>query len=363
MLAALYDLGAHDRLLALADDALALKEQLGDVYGAAIVRHTQGLAAAALGEFDLARDRLSAALRDFEAVQDRRTAGLARNVLGLVAESEGRLEEAQQDFEAALASAQAVGAASEAAYAQHDLGALLLRLNDHHVAIPLLEAARAKWRELGNDLLRLKSEASLGLALLANDDQSTARELAEENWQAFQRGGLSGEQLQSWLWALQQLFDRLNQPERATSVLRAAYAELQRQGAAISDDHLRRQFFHRVPLNRSIVEAYDRLNQRQRRLTVTLARAAVPLGRKLTDRDVVEIEWTIAAPEDDAIADPIDRRRHILSRLIAEARSAGAAPTDDDLARALDVSRRTVMRDIDALAQSGVKLPTRRRKS
>jgi hypothetical protein len=100
----------------------------------------------------------------------------------------------------------------------------------------------------------------------------------------------------------------------------------------------------------------------QRRFTITLVRADVPLGRKLTDRDCVTIEWTIAAPEDDALTDPIDRRRHILSRLIAEARSAGAAPTDDDLARALDVSRRTILRDIDALAQSGVKLPTRRRK-
>jgi DNA-binding SARP family transcriptional activator len=362
LLAALYELGAYDRLLALADEALALKEKLSDRHGAAIVRHQHGLAAYALGDFDLARQRLIVALQDFEVVQDRRSAGLARNVLGLVAESEGRLEEAQQDFEAALASAQAIGATTEAAYAQHDLGALLLRLGEHDAGIPLLQAARAKWRELGNDLLRLKSEAYLGLALLANGDRSTARELAEENWQAFQRGGLSGEQPQSWLWALYQLLDRLNQSERAAAVLRAAYAELQRQGAAISDDHLRQQFFQRVLLNRSIVAAYDQLNQRQRRFTVTLARADAPLGRRLTDRDVVTIEWTIAAPEDEAIADPIDRRRRILSRLIAEARSAGAAPTDHDLARALDVSRRTIMRDIEALAQSGVKLPTRRRK-
>jgi tetratricopeptide (TPR) repeat protein len=186
LLATLYELGAYDRLLALADEALALKEKLGDRHGAAIVRDQHGLAAYA------------------------------------------------------LASAQVVGAAAEAAYAQHDLGALLLRLNDHTAAIPLLEAARAKWRELGNDLLRLKSEAYLGLARLKNDEPSTARELAEENWQAFQRGGLSGEQPQSWLWTLYQLLDRLNQPERAAAVLRAAFTELQRQGAAISDDHLRR---------------------------------------------------------------------------------------------------------------------------
>jgi DNA-binding SARP family transcriptional activator len=362
LLATLYELGAYDRLLALADESLALKEKLGDRHGAAIVRHQHGLAAYALGDFDLARQRLIVALQDFEAVQDRRSAGLARNVLGLVAESEDCLEEARQDFEAALASAEAVSATSEAAYAQHDLGALLLRLNDPQTAMQSLEAARAKWRDLGNDLLRYKSEAYLGLALLATGDRSAVRELAEENWQAFQRGGLGGEQPQAWLWALQQLLKQLGQHEQAIAVLRAAYAELQRQGEAITASHLRQQFFNRVPLNRAIVEAYDHLNQLQRRLSVTLVRIDVPLGRRLTDRDYVTIEWTIAAPEDDALTDPIDRRRHILSRLIAEARSANAAPTDDDLARALDVSRRTILRDIAALSRSGVILPTRRRK-
>ena len=362
LLATLYELGAYDRLLTLADNALALKKKLGDRHGAAIVRHTQGLAASALGDFDFARDRLKAALQDFEAVQDRRTAGLARNVLGLVAESEGRLEEARQDFEVALASAQAVRATAEAAYAQHDLGALLLRLTDAQAAIPLLEAARAKWRESSNDLLRLKSEAFLGLARLQLNERSAAQELAEEHWLAFQRGDIHGEQPQGWLWAMHQLLSQLQRSERASAVLHAAYAEVQRQSEAITDDRLRRQFFSQVPLNRSIIEAHDRFTRTQRRLRVKLVGADVPLGRRLSDRDYVTIEWSIAAPDDDALADPIERRRHILKRLIAEARSANAAPTDADLARALGVSRRTIMRDIAALNQSGMQLPTRRRK-
>ncbi|MBI5567104.1 MAG: tetratricopeptide repeat protein [Chloroflexi bacterium] len=362
LLSSCYDLGAWDRLLGLAEETQALAEALHRKESIALVRHLQGLACFALGDFEAARRCLADAIRLYNEIGDRVTAGLARNAIGLVAEAEDDVAGAQREYEAALAAAVDLNATTEAAYAQHDLGALLLRLNHHTAAIPLLDAARAKWRELGNDLLRLKSEAYLGLALLANGDRSTARELAEENWQALQRGGLSGEQPQSWLWALQRLLAQLNQSEQATAVLRAAYAELQRQGEAIADDRLRQQFFNRVPLNRSIVAAYDQLNRRQRRFTIALVRADVPLGRKLTDRDYVTIEWTIAAPEDDALTDPVDRRRHILSRLIAEARSAGAAPTDHDLSRALDVSRRTIMRDIEALLHSGVKLPTRRRK-
>ena len=360
-LATLYDMGAWDRLVALAGEALRVKEQLGDQHGAAIMRHMRGLAAYSLGDLEQARLSLTAALQGFETVQDRRTAALARNVLGLVAEAAGDLTGAERDYEAALAAAEAVSAATEAAYARHDLGALLVRLNRLGEAIPLLEMAHDTWQEAGHDLLCLKSEAHLGLACIATDRQR-AEALADKGWAAFQRGIPTGEMPQAWLWGLHQLLEKLNRAIEAGAVLQTAYAELQRQAAAIQDPRQRRHFFEWVSLNREIVTAYDRLTAITRQITRSLTRAEIPTGRHLTPDDFILVTWMLVAPEDDLIANPAERRRHILRRLLDEAAAQGAVPTDSDLAAVLDVSRRTILRDRQALSQLGQPIPTRRRK-
>ncbi len=361
LLGGFYYLGAWDRLLTLTGQALALKETLGDRLGAAIVRQMQGLAAYALGDLAAARPILEQVIRDSEEVDERRTAGLTRNVLGLVAEDEGNMVEAQTHYEAALATAEDIKAVTEAAYARHDLGALYLKIKEPARAVPLLEAARVTWAEQKNELLQLKSEACLGLALLALNQQTRAEALAEAGWAAFQRGTASGEQPQGWLWMLHRLLAALGRAGEAGQVLQAAYQELQRQARAIQDPEKRRSFFEQVPLNRSIVAAHGDMVQARQRVTVSLARRDAPLGRPLASAEMIAVSWTLDAPEDEAIGSPADRRRYRLQRLLAEAVAQGAVPTDDDLAAALKVSRRTILRDMASLARAGVILPTRRR--
>ncbi len=225
----------------------------------------------------------------------------------------------------------------------------------------LLEAARTTWTEQKNDLLRLKSEAYLGLARLALNERAQAWKLARAGWQAFQQGIPQGEQPQAWLWTLYSLLDRLNFQEEASRLLPAAYKELQKQARAITQAEMRHSFFERVPLNRTIVAAWDRLTRQVRRIEVALARQDAPLGRSLAPAEMITVRWTVKGPEDELIANKKDRRRYCLQRLLAEAAAQGAAPTDDDLAQALDVSRRTILRDMAALARSGLTLSTRRR--
>jgi DNA-binding SARP family transcriptional activator len=360
-LAAYYDMGAWDWVIALADEALDLKLRLGDQHGAAILNHMKGLAAYSLGDLPQARESLATGLQGFETVQDRRTAGLAHNVMGLVAEAAGDLPRAEREYVAALSSAEAVGAATEAAYAHHDLGALLVSVNRLEEAIPHLEKARDTWQNLNNNFLRLKSEAYLGLALMAADRQRAAV-LANAGWAAFQGGIPSGEMPQAWLWGLYRLLVDLERPQEAAAIIEAAYAELQRQAVAIQDLLQRRHFFQRVSLNREIVIAFDKLRNTTRQITLHIARADVPIGRRLTPADFMPITWTILAPDDELIADPAERRQNSLRRLLDEAVAQGVAPTDDDLAAALGVSRRTIVRDMQTLAQSGQRIPTRKRK-
>jgi tetratricopeptide (TPR) repeat protein len=363
LLPAFNEQGAWDRLIATAQELVPVKDAMGDRLGTAITRQNQSLAYYALGDYATARKILERVIRDSEAVLSRRRMGLARNVLGLVAEGEGNYEEALQLYQTALADAEAVKAATETAYVKHDLGVLLVRLEQPSEAIPLLEAARSAWVEQGNLLLRVKSEAYLGLACLAAGDRARAEELAAGGWSALQSGVPAGEQVQDWLWALYRLLAALGQPKRAEAALRAAYAELQRQGGAISDADLRRSFFERVPHNRTIIKAHDQLAGIPRVITASLARRDVPLGRSLREDEFITVQWTLNAPEDDAIADKSERRRYRLKRLLDEAEKQGAAPTDDDLANALGVSRRTILRDIQDLTKKITLPPTRKRKA
>jgi tetratricopeptide (TPR) repeat protein len=362
LVTAYYDLGAWDRLIETAEAVLPRNEAQGNRYSAAYVRHLQGLAALALGDYEAARRLFGQAERDFEAVDNHRAAGLARNALGLVAEAEGELDEALRLYQAALKGAEALQAMPDTAIAQHDLGALLVRLERPAEAIPLLRAAQDGWTEQADGLARLRNEAVLGLARLATGARAEAEALAARGWAALGAGLPPGEQPQAWLWALHQLLRALGQPERAGQALRAAYAELQRQAQALGEVGLRRSFFERVPLNRAIVAAHGELQAAARVRTVTLARRGAPLGRALRPDERVSVRWTVAAPEDEAILGKGARRQHRLRRLLAEAESQAAAPTDDDLARALGVSRRTILRDMRAIAAQVPVPATRKRR-
>jgi AraC-like DNA-binding protein len=128
--------------------------------------------------------------------------------------------------------------------------------------------------------------------------------------------------------------------------------------AATLPEEDRQRFFEATPLNR---ETRAALLACSRVIEVSLASADAPRGKKLASADFITVRWTISTPGDQRIASESVRRQQVLRRLVDEAAAQNAAPTDDDLARALGVSRRTVLRDMQALVDSGVKIKTRQR--
>jgi hypothetical protein len=144
--------------------------------------------------------------------------------------------------------------------------------------------------------------------------------------------------------------------------LRAAYTELQRQSLEIQDPAQRSSFLERVPLNHAIVTAYETIADSTRVVLVSLARRDAPLGRTLKTEEKVMVHWTINALEDESIKNKTLLRQQRLRRLLQQAESQGAAPTDDDLALALGVNRRTILRDLQAMAQEIGTPPTRKRR-
>ena len=363
LLAFLQTSGAFDRVMELSDQALAANEAVGYRLGATVVRAAQGLAACALGDFETARRLISAAVDHFRSMADLDGVAVYMTSMGQVAEREGKLDEAAMHLETALALAQAHGALLYTALAQQDLGAVRIRQDRNAEAVPLLECARALFQENG-DLPKLwRSHALLGLAVLKSGEHARAAMLADEAWRDFQTRAPGGEDPQYGLWALYELLDGLGRRDDACRVLSAAYAVLQKQARILHEYSVRHRFFQRVPVNRDISAAYFEMLGRAMTHTVMLARKTAPLGRTLTRKERVEVVWTVAAPEDDTIADKTARRHYRLRRLLAEAEAQNAAPTDDDLARALGVSRHTILRDMQALAQTGQPITTRRRKT
>ncbi len=110
----------------------------------------------------------------------------------------------------------------------------------------------------------------------------------------------------------------------------------------------------------SELEQAEATAQPTTRITIRLPRAGVPLGRPLHEDEWVTVTWTVAAPEDQALAGKVTRRHHRLLRLLNEARAQGAAPTQEHLAEAVGVSRRTIERDMALLRQETPYLPPTR---
>jgi DNA-binding SARP family transcriptional activator len=360
LLGAYYETGSWDQLVETAEPTLALARQLGDPVCAGIALQGLGFGAQAVGDRAAARAMLADAEASWKPTGRRRLVGAAINSRGLVAADDGDHDEAIALYTSALEIFRETDAATEEAYVSHDLGALLHEIGRVDEAIPLLRMSATHWADAGNAMLQAKSEAVLGLALLATGEESAeAADLAESGITLFRSGVPLGEHPQAWLWSLSQLLRRLGRHADADDVLDAARRELVRQASSIADPERRRGFFERVPLNRQIMD--EGRSAASPVLVVHLAGVEAPLGRALRPDELVEVRWTPSLPTDDAIADPADRRRHRLQRLLDEAASHGAAPTDDDLAAALGVSRRTILRDMAALGDAPSRGVTRRR--
>lgn len=353
--------GSWDQLVSTAEQTLALARSFGHLTVIGIACQGLALAALAVGDRTTARAMLTETTECWNAADRRAMVASAINCRGLAECDDGNFEEAIALFREAIEAARAVDAVTNEVYASHDLGALLVELGRSEEAAPLLRASARHWADAGNHMLQAKSEAYLGLALLDTGVQGEEPGvLADAGLALFRSGVVLGEHPQAWLWGLSRLLGRLGRRSEADDVLDAARRELIRQSATIADPERRRGYFEMVPLNRAIMADADERSGTARAAVVRLAHVDAPLGRTLRPDELVEVRWTMHAPDDEALEDPAERRRHRLRRLLEEAARRDAAPTDDDLAAALGVSRRTILRDMDVLGAS-VASSTRRR--
>ncbi|MEJ2210276.1 MAG: tetratricopeptide repeat protein [Anaerolineae bacterium] len=380
------------------EQALGLARESGFLSGEGSALSALGIVAAELGDPVTARSHYEQALRIFGQTGDRDREGRVLNNLGFILDQLGAYAEAESHFERVLANSREIGsrhgqvvALVNLAYASHRqkrpqeslqrarqaleqaeeigerraqgyawtvLGDVLAGLGHLADAESAYHQAIALRRELGQPNLVTESLAGLIRVALARDEPGRACAYVDEILKHLETGTLGGtkEPMLIYLSCYQAL--RAAHDARADRILADAYSQVQEHAARIKDDRLRRGYLENIDAHQEIIAAYAAgqvLSQR----SVRLPRADAPTGRPLHGDEYVTITWTVAAPEDEAMAAGPRRRQVQIRRLLREAAGQGAAPTVGDLAAALSVSEPTVRRDLAALRRAGHPAQTR----
>jgi DNA-binding SARP family transcriptional activator len=331
--------------------------EIGHRFGEVNTICNSGIVSLYLGDHDSTEDGLAQGLRTCHEIGHRRAESVMSTYMALLYHRMGDDESAREWGQRALLVAEQLGDRPVCSDALTNLGHALAGLG--HLA----DAARAYGqalelrRELGEHNRAVESLAGLASVLLAQGDLNGARRHVDEILDHLESKSLDGadEPFRVYLTGYRVLL-ATGDPE-APKLVSGAYHLLQQRASKIADRELRRSFLENIPAHRAIAAAFR--SQHAHVVPVCLACAGAPTGRPLRDEEYVTVDWTVVAPEDDAVPEGMARRQDRLVRLLQEAVDQGAAPTVGDLARALNVSKPTVRRDLAALRQAGHRVQTR----
>jgi DNA-binding SARP family transcriptional activator/DNA-binding transcriptional ArsR family regulator len=336
------------------DEAAAVFRAIGHPRGEASVRaNMASLYHEVLGDDVTATAHAESALAYFRQAQDPIGTAQCLGILGEIAQCRGDGETARALLEEGVSIALEAGERWIAVQAIAGLAEALLDQRRPESALERLDTADAICRELGFKDLAANLQASRGLAFLALEQPEAALAATAE---AMAQLGPGVEMAHRIPFAHYQALATLGRVDEARAALEQARQLLTRLLDGLSPEQ-RAMSMERVPEHRAILAAWQAAQPR--RVTTRLARTGAPAGRPLRADERIEVTWTLAAPEDEAIRGKAARRRHRLLRLLREAEEQGAAPTVNDLADALDASRVTIKRDLAALRQAGQSARTR----
>ncbi|MCB2223515.1 MAG: AAA family ATPase [Actinobacteria bacterium] len=232
-------------------------------------------------------------------------------------------------------------------------GATELDIGDPTEATSVFTRALQLCDTVGMDDMRISVLAGYGRALLACGRLDEADAATAEAAAAL-RPGIDQAYLVSY--ARSAVLRRLGDDDGADRHLRHAHDLLAAMLDGLDPDD-RERAMARVPAHARIAADWER--RQPQVVAMPVAAIDAPGGRALRPDDRVEVHWTVSEPADERIAGRIERRRHRIVRLLAEAAAQGAAPTVDDLAAALRSSTATIRRDLAALRAAGEEAATR----
>jgi DNA-binding SARP family transcriptional activator len=329
-------------------DAITLFEQIGDTHRAVFTKlQLVRVRCLLIGHDATTRAQAESLLEYGQQSNNLWLVGYTQLMLGIMAWREKQLTAADAWLQAAAHSLPS-SPQSELIRLSIDqcLALLMLDQGQAGAALELLEKVLAQTRQAGYVGLEVSLLADKGRILLASGQGEAALACTTEAMERFTPGWEM-----PWMipFAHYQALHALGQVGEARAALEKAYQMLNDMLASLTPEQ---QAMSRTSIveHRDILQAWQA--SQPRRIAVRLPSVSAPQGRSLRADEWVQVSWTIATPEDEAIPGKVERRRARLLRLLQEARAQGAAPTSENLAQALGVSLRTVAADLAALKKS-----------
>lgn len=353
---AIYLEGQAGEALKLWDEAAAIFDAIGHTRGVIRMRlNAASIRLSILGEDEAAEREARNALDYYRSTGEIAGEANAGAVLGEIALRRGDLAAARDAMESVAQNMAAAGEYYMQAQAQGILAQLALAEGRPETALAELETGEALCRSLNMSDLAVTLLAQRCEVLLALGRPEAAAQAADEA-AARIKPGVGRPYLVHF--QRHRALLAAGRAEEARAALEQAHRNLLAFAGGLAPRE-QQMFLERVPEHRVIVAAWQ--STRPRRVSARLPRADAPTGRPLRDDEWIAVVWTVAAPEDEAIPDKVERRRRRLMRLLNEAAVQGAAPTYADLAEALAVGLRTVERDMAELRRQFPHLPPTRK--
>ncbi len=348
--------GAYQQAEETLQNSLNISRELGHKRGEGDNLDNLGGISWVLADYETAVSYYTQALTIRRQIKDQWGISISLGNLGSAYRLMGKWDEALAHYAEALQVNRTMGRRRGEGYNLHGRGLTYLDMGHYqHAAEDLCTAYQIRV-ELNEQENQLETLAGLGIVSIAREDFPQAKAYLQEIEN--RQGDKHRASLRQWThYAAFVIHDAVGNVEQAIDHLhQAEHAMFQLADSLPAKDRTR--YLQNFPLNRQIQTAVSQYTQQ---VTVQLVQKDVPLGRKLTPNDYVNVCWTIHNLTDQNITETAVRRRAIIQRLIQEAEQQNAAPTDNDLAAALNVSRRTILRDMKVLNDTGVSLPTRKR--
>ncbi len=337
------------------EQGMRIFQAIGQERGTAMLAaNTGGVWAGTVGDLERGESLTQEALAYYRRVGDHQGVGLCLAVLGQIAHCREENSTARAYLEESIALLRGAGEAWMEVQARMVLVPVLVAVGEPQEALAVIEEAEALCRQHKMDDLLTAVLAYAGYIWSHLGDHERAFHLSSQAVARMSEGVAEAHVIYYYHYLIARAHGRM---EEAYAALQQAVQQLEMMLAGLSAEQ-QAMSRTRVPEHRAILAAWEAFQPRQER--VRLPRADAPTGRPLRDEEYVEVVWTIATPEDEAIPKKTARRRARLLRLLQEAAAQGAAPTQAHLARALGVGVRTIARDMAALRQEGYPLPETR---
>jgi predicted ATPase/transcriptional regulator with XRE-family HTH domain len=179
--ALIHKLGDPARAAALAEQSLALYQELGDRKGVASALHLLGNVALMQSDYTRADDLYSQALSLYRETGSQMETALVLTNLGLIAKDQGRYAQATALYEESRVLHQRMGNRRGVALAYTFLSIVAYWLGDYARAAAQAEHALSAYREMGNKMDEAYALENLGMSRFKLGDVATARRLLSDS--------------------------------------------------------------------------------------------------------------------------------------------------------------------------------------